>query len=80
MRRTIRCDNDQKCRPVRAKERHVGYRRPVTTVVILIIVAVVLGNGHAADTELRNQALSVFRPLAVDGSRKSAVLRAAHLG
>jgi cytochrome c peroxidase len=50
------------------KERHVVYRRPATILAILAAVAAVLGKGHAADTELRTQALSVFRPLAVDGS------------
>ena len=44
------------------------YRRPVTTIVILITAVAALGNGHAGDIELRSQALSVFRPLAVDGS------------
>jgi cytochrome c peroxidase len=46
----------------------VANRRPTTAFAILAAVVTLLGIGQASETELRNQALSVFRPLVVDHS------------
>jgi len=45
------------------KERHVGYRQLVLTLPVLGALVFVIGPIRAADTELRAQALSIFRPL-----------------
>jgi len=58
----------------------MAYRWLVAAVPVVGIIVLIAGAGRAADTELRTQALSLFRPLVIDPSSASDALASRRVG